>query len=511
MGSGMVDDFIERKHGRQKIEYLLPQLEEILKETYGIILYQEQVQKIAVVLANYNLGEADILRRAMGKKNADEMAKQKSRFLDGAASNQIDPKIADEIFELMAKFADYGFNKSHSAAYALICYQTAFLKAHFPEQFMAAIMTCDFDNTDKVIRYIEECRRMNIKMVAPSINQSYFEFKALPPKVILYGLGAIKGMGSAPIEMIVKEREEGGRFTSLTDFARRVNLAVVGKKTLELLAQAGAFDEWDVSRADVLHSLSEWVAYSREHHGAKSTGQGSLFGDDDGDESHNFTLKESPTRPTAFQELLTEKKILGVFLRTHPLSLYQHDLKFSKLALNKLDAHVGEKQIPLIAFLSDVSERMTKSGKRMVYLSLEDQTASQVAVMFEKEIPEDLPAADQVVYALANVSKNFDQTQIQLRIEKIMPLEDVRRRIKKASLILRSSLDDKARAQTDIAALRKLKELVDAYPGQTELSVSLELDGARVPIVDHKTMVDLCDSFYHNMKSLRFYAMDLTY
>ena len=224
LGSGMVDDFIERKHGRQEIEYLHPNLETILDDTYGIILYQEQVQKIAASLASYSLGEADLLRRAMGKKKPEEMAKQKVRFISGCRKNKVDEAIAEELFDLMAKFAAYGFNKSHSAAYGLVSYQTAYLKAFYPAEFMAAIMTCDLDNTDKLVRYIEECRRMNFKIFPPDINRSKLEFDVPCEKAVGYGLAAIKGVGGASLEAIIKERETNGKYESLTDLAKRINL-----------------------------------------------------------------------------------------------------------------------------------------------------------------------------------------------------------------------------------------------------------------------------------------------
>ena len=230
LGSGMVDDFIERKHGRQEINYPVPQLEEVLRETYGTILYQEQVMKIAGELASYTLGEADLLRRAMGKKDAAEMERQKIRFRDGAVKNGIPEAKAVEIFDLMAEFAKYGFNKSHSAAYGLVSYQTAYLKVHYPAEFMAAIMTCDLDNTAKIVRYVDEVRRLKLNLVPPSINTSSLDFDVPAPKTIGFGLAAIKGIGAAVLEPIVSERQTSGAYKNLTDLARRVNLGRVGKK-----------------------------------------------------------------------------------------------------------------------------------------------------------------------------------------------------------------------------------------------------------------------------------------
>ena len=278
LGSGMVDDFVERKHGRQDVTYTHPDLEPILNNTQGLVLYQEQVQRIAVVLANYTLGEADLLRRAMGKKIAEEMEKQKARFLSGAADNKIDSEIAEAIFDNMAEFAKYGFNKSHSAAYGLVSYHTAYLKTHYPEQFMAAIMTCDLNDTKKVVRYIEDSQRMGIKILPPTVNRSELEFDVPEDKgVVGFGLSAIKGMGEASIAPLVEDRDANGPFKTLKDMAKRVNLSKVGKKTMELLSQVGALDEFGYSRSDLMKMVKEIVAYSQNIHEAKNQGQRSIF------------------------------------------------------------------------------------------------------------------------------------------------------------------------------------------------------------------------------------------
>lgn len=259
LGSGMVEDFVKRKHGETQVEYPFPELESILSDTYGVIVYQEQVQKIAAVLANYSLGEADLLRRAMGKKDKNEMEKQKSRFVSGATENNHVPQKAAELFDLMAKFAEYGFNKSHTAAYGWVTYQTAWLKTYYPTEFMSAIMTCDLDNTDKIVGYVRDCKRMKIKIMPPCVNNSRFEFSIPAEKTIQFGLGAIKGLGSGIINMIVEEREKVGKFNTVPEFIARLDARKLNKKVMESLIKSGAFDSLATNRAELLANSDSWL------------------------------------------------------------------------------------------------------------------------------------------------------------------------------------------------------------------------------------------------------------
>src|SRR5690606_1717427 len=258
--SGMVDDFIERKRGDKPVTYPTPELhhpelEPILKPTYGVIVYQEQVMQIAQVLGGYTLGGADLLRRAMGKKKPEEMAQQRELFVSGALKKGLSAEHAGGIFDLMEKFAGYGFNRSHSAAYALLSYQTAWLKAHYPAPFMAAVLSSDMDNTDKVVPLIEECREMKLEVQPPSINASDYMFRASGPRTIVYGLGAVKGVGQAAIEAILEERRQGGPFRDLFDFCRRVDPRRVNRRTLEALTRAGCFDCLGLTRATAMAQL----------------------------------------------------------------------------------------------------------------------------------------------------------------------------------------------------------------------------------------------------------------
>ena len=504
LGSGMVDDFIERKHGRQEIVYDLPDLEPILADTYGIILYQEQVQKIAAKLANYSLGEADILRRAMGKKKPEEMAKQKARFISGALENKIDEKIADEIFELMAKFAAYGFNKSHSAAYGLVSYQTAFLKTHYPAEFMAAIMTCDMDNTDKIVRYIEDCRRMKFTIKPPHINESDLEFSVPLPGTICYALTAIKGIGVGPLEPIIAERNKRGPYKNLTDLAKRVNLQKVGKKTLELLNEAGALSDF-ASKDAILQVIAEMVKFSENHHSAKAIGQGHLF-EEDADEDSGVkadweeSLGEKGVMMTPLQWLLKEQKLLGVFLTGHPNLLFQKDVKkFGRLKLGHLEKLVGQRNQPLVCFLSGSSVRLTKSGKKMAYLMLEDETGSCEAVMFEGDLPEELPKDGSMLVCYGSVKKSFDGSSINLRIEKISLLETVRTELIKNVLLkvrLSGTSPESARQ-----FLNTLYKTTSENPGKTPFKILLSLDKVDIKIRPEQTGINLSNECYQILNS----------
>ena len=322
--SGMVDDFINRKHGRSKVEYPHPALEPILKPTYGVILYQEQVMQIAQVLASYTLGGADMLRRAMGKKKPEEMAKQRAIFTEGALKNDVEEATATYIFDLMEKFAGYGFNKSHSAAYALVSYQTAWLKAHYPPEFMAAVLSSDMDNTDKVVILIEECRAMNLQVLSPDVNHSDYMFRANAQGEIIYGLGAIKGVGLAAIEVIIEERSNGP-YQSLDDFCQRVDMSKANKKVMEALVTSGALDCFSSNRAALSAHLPYALQAAEQEQKNQDAGMVDLFASAEPE-------KQSVKLPDvmAWDEktrLMNEKESLGLFLTGHPIELYEHEIK----------------------------------------------------------------------------------------------------------------------------------------------------------------------------------------
>ncbi|MEJ2331384.1 MAG: DNA polymerase III subunit alpha [Desulfobulbaceae bacterium] len=319
MESGMVGNFVDTKHGKKPANYPLPQLKPVLQETYGVIVYQEQVMKIANILANYTLGDADILRRAMGKKIPEVMANEKEKFMAGAEKNNIPLDKALYIFDLMAKFAGYGFNKSHSAAYALIAYQTAYLKAHYPAQFMAALLSCDMNNTDKVVAYINECRDREIEVLPPDINESDKDFTVVEDR-IRFGLAAVKNVGEAALDSIIEERLADGPYTSLEDFCCRVDLRRVNRRVLESLIKAGAFDSLGLKRSQLFAILDQALEQGQAAQRDRLSGQISLFAVMDSEDEQQHTKIEIPSIPdwTDQEKLSFEKETVGFYLTGHP-------------------------------------------------------------------------------------------------------------------------------------------------------------------------------------------------
>ncbi|WP_114818848.1 DNA polymerase III subunit alpha, partial [Vibrio cholerae] len=329
--SGMVDNFIDRKHGREAISYpdekwQHESLKEILEPTYGIILYQEQVMQIAQVLSGYTLGGADMLRRAMGKKKPEEMAKQRAVFQEGAEKNGVDGELAMKIFDLVEKFAGYGFNKSHSAAYALVSYQTLWLKTHYPAEFMAAVMTADMDNTEKVVGLVDECKNMGLTVLPPDINSGLYRFNVDDNGAIVYGIGAIKGVGEGPIEAILEARNKDGYFKDLFDFCARIDLKKVNKRVIEKLILAGALDRLGPHRAAMMASVDDAVRAASQHHQAEAFGQADMFGVlTDAPEEVEQKYTQVPEWPEKVR-LEGERETLGLYLTGHPVDEYLKEL-----------------------------------------------------------------------------------------------------------------------------------------------------------------------------------------
>jgi DNA polymerase-3 subunit alpha len=377
LGSGMVDDFIARKQGKQKPEYFHPDLEPVLKSTYGIIVYQEQVMLVAQILAGYSLGAADMLRRAMGKKKPEEMAVQRTIFLEGAAKRGADIKIAERLFDLMEKFAEYGFNKSHSAAYALVAYHTAWLKAYYPAEFMAATMSSEMSDTDKVRVFYEDCRANGLTMLPPDINLSGYRFEPVSKTEIRYGLGAIKGSGEAAIGAIVAEREANGPYKGLFDLTRRVDKRYLNRRVLEALVKAGAFDRLNDHRASLMASVA--AALETADRAARNGGQVGLFGEllDGGGEE----LIEVPRWPEQ-EKLLQEKSALGYYFSGHPFTSYLAEV--SGFAKRQLDSLEPARDLQMLAgIVVSLRTQMTRRGKMLILL-LDDATAQVEVVIFNE-------------------------------------------------------------------------------------------------------------------------------
>jgi DNA polymerase-3 subunit alpha len=382
LGSGMVDDFIDRKHERKKVVYDLPQLEPILKDTYGVIVYQEQVMQIARTLAGYSLGGADLLRRAMGKKDPVAMAKEKDKFLAGAKDQGIDRKKAESIFDLMAKFAEYGFNKSHSAAYALVAYQTAYLKAHYPVEFMAALLTEDMGSTDKVIKNIADCREMEIEVLPPDINASALSFRVLGNS-IRFGLGAVKNVGGSAIEAI-REARQDGEFRDIFDFCERVDLRRVNKRVVESLIKCGAFDSTGAHRSALMAGLEEAMNLGQSIQQERESAQASLFGTAEIVKGNGNGGARLPDLPEWDEKILLgfEKDALGFFITGHPLSRYVGLMKRFVTADTASLAELPDKsEVRVCGIVSTLKEILTKKGERMGFVSIEDLTGSVEVVV----------------------------------------------------------------------------------------------------------------------------------
>ena len=390
LGSGMVDDFINRRHGREPVVYPHPSLEGILKPTYGVIVYQEQVMQIAQVMAGYSLGGADLLRRAMGKKKPEEMAKERLKFEDGARALGIDGKVATGVFDLMEKFAEYGFNKSHSAAYALVAYQTAWLKAHYPAQFLAATLSSDMDNTDKVVNFLQDCKGFGIRVLPPDVNASAYMFSALDRHTIRYGLGAVKGVGEGACLAIAREREAHGPFADLLDFCKRVDSTKLNRRVLEALIQAGALDALGANRASLMLQLPEVLKATEQMAREALSGQVSLFGEGPSNDIR-IELPEIADWPLE-ERLKAERDTLGFFLSGHPLDPWAAELKqlgtcplseLEKTWLERKDRR-GEAHVVVAGLIS----QMRKRGDNQAFVLLEDQQDGLECAFFSEAYQE---------------------------------------------------------------------------------------------------------------------------
>ncbi|NGP53612.1 DNA polymerase III subunit alpha [Thioalkalivibrio sp. XN8] len=415
--SGMVDDYINRKHGRQDgpIDYFHPELEPVLKPTYGVILYQEQVMQIAQVLAGYSLGAADLLRRAMGKKKPEEMAKQRSIFVEGAVARDVDRGTATHIFDLMEKFAGYGFNKSHSAAYAMLSYQTAWLKAHYPEAFMASVLSTDMDHTDKIVTLIDECHQMGLVVEPPDVNESEHAFNVAGKGRLRYGLGAIKGVGQAAVQAIIDERKQGGRFESLTGFCARIDLQRVNRRTIEALVRAGALDSIGPNRATLMHRLPGAIGRAEQSARAAAAGQEDLFGmaAAPGPEAASDLSDEGEALPewSSAERLAGERDTLGLFLTGHPVDEVAHDLaalagtRIGELAADRptegeRSYAAGRRDLVVGGLIVDMRRR----GNRIT-LVLDDRSGRLEVTLFEETYQQcrHVVAKDAIIIAEGNL------------------------------------------------------------------------------------------------------------
>ncbi len=450
LGSGMVDDFIARKQGRQKPEYFHPDLEPVLKSTYGIIVYQEQVMLVAQILAGYSLGGADLLRRAMGKKKAEEMAQQREIFLAGAKNRGVDDRLAGRLFDLMEKFAEYGFNKSHSAAYALIAYHTAWLKAHYPAEFMSATLSSEMADTDKVRVFYEDSKNNNINIMPPDINLSDYRFEPVGAHEIRYGLGAIKGTGEAAIGAIVAERKQNGPYTGLFNLCRRVDKRFLNRRVLEALVKAGALDALNSHRASLMASIP--VAMESAEQASRGGSQNSLFGDDAGHMATGEPCIEIPVWPER-EKLLQEKSALGFYLSGHPFNACAGELSgFIKNRLNQLQASRDLQW--LAGIIVSVRTQMSRRGKMAIVL-LDDGTIPLEVVVFSEtyDAYRDWIKEDELLVVEGKVSEDVYSGGLRVTAERVYDLTHARGRFARE---LRLSCNGQSNGA-------KLKEILSPY------------------------------------------------
>jgi DNA polymerase-3 subunit alpha len=437
--SGMVDDFIDRKQGRARIEYPHPSLAAILKPTYGIILYQEQVMQIAQVLAGYSLGGADLLRRAMGKKDAEKMAKERDGFVKGAVARQADAETASYIFDLIDKFAGYGFNKSHSAAYALVSYQTTWLKTHYPAAFMAAVLSSDMDKTDKVVVFIEECRQMQLKIGPPAINLSEYRFTVGNSGEVRYGLGAIKGAGEAVIKGLLEERRRGGPFNDLFELCRRVDLRKLNRRVLESLIRSGTLDALGSNRATIMAQLPDALQMADQHSRNDAAGQNDLFG------LAAAAAEKTPTQPLPIaktpdwseeERLRGEKETLGIYLSGHPITRVADELAaFHVTRLSDLTGNGNgtlrrgnDRSVLIAGLVISVRTRNANRGGRMAFVTLDDN-GGRIEIRLYPEIYERhrlIIVEDAILVAQGQLGwDEFNQTT-RLNVERVLDLDGAR-------------------------------------------------------------------------------------
>jgi DNA polymerase-3 subunit alpha len=481
--SGMVDDFIDRKHGKidGPIDYLHPSLKPVLEPTYGVILYQEQVMQIAQVLAGYTLGGADLLRRAMGKKKPEEMAKQRSIFVDGAVARGVAPQLAAHIFDLMEKFAGYGFNKSHSAAYALLSYQTGYLKAHYPAAFMAAVLSADMDHTDKVVTLIMECADIGLQVKPPDVNHSLYEFAAGGERTIRYGLGAVRGVGRGAVEELLAQRNAHGPYKTIEDLCRRLDLQKVNRRVLEALIRSGSLDGLGANRATLMQRLPTAIQLGDQNSKAHQAGQNDMFGLAADDRAPVIVPLRTPEAPDWSEavRLQGERETLGLYLTGHPIAQFEAGL--NRFVTHRIGDLISDRPMETVRFgggktvtVAGLIDEVKKRGPRTI-LNLDDRTGRLEVTLFEDVFQRyrDLVSKDALV--LVEGSLRFDEFSDSWRLSarKITELDKVREQQARRVVLKWPARPDSA------ALLGRLAEILTPFrPGPCPITVEYTGSGA---------------------------------
>ncbi len=456
-----IGDFIKRKHGQSKIEYLHPKLEETLKETYGVIVYQEQVMRIASEIGGFTLAKADLMRRSMGKKDKKIMDELKTEFIEGAQqTNKLSAKLAGEIFDLIEKFASYGFNKSHSVAYSVVAYQTAYLKAHYPAEYMAATLTSEISNTDKIVLFIDDCRKLGIEVLPPDVNESERDFTVVK-NGIRFGLAAIKNVGSNAVDAIVKARTEKGKFVSLYDFCLKVDLHICTKKTIEGLVLAGAFDGINKHRAQMFKSVEQMVQSAASAQVQQERGQDSLFGGDTSATAVPHLEPQLPALPMwkEQEKLAKEKEVLGFYVSGHPLLKYEKEINaFATVHLGDVEG-MKNGVVKAGGIISSIKKKIDKKGNTMAFITIEDFTGKAECVVFSSVFRKNAELLEEENMILVEGKGEVSGDIIKIIVDEILPMDAVREKYAKKIFFLLN-----ADEVTDIT-LGKLKLLMEKNRG----------------------------------------------
>ena len=470
---GLIDDFIKRRHGKVEVVYPHPLVESILEKTYGVIVYQEQVMQIASAMGGYSLGGADLLRRAMGKKNKDAMAAERNKFLAGASEKSIPEKTAGEVFDLMEHFAGYGFNASHSAAYALIAYRTAYLKAHHPREFMAALLSIEMEHTDNVAKYVQECRDMDIQILPPDINESDVDFK-VEGEAIRYGLAAIKKVGGAAVDSLIAGRRRVGRYGSLTQASAEAESRLVNKGVLEALAKAGAFDGLGVARERIVAAVDGAMEAASRASKARDSGQEALFAEEDGGDLLPRDIYPDGVKPwSELERLANEREALGFYLTGHPLSRHARELE--GVATHTTRGLAGSEtgsQVTVGGIMSTVTRRRTRKGDSMAIVTLEDLEGSVEVVVF----PELFGRCQQVFTdeppVVVTGRLEVDESRTRILASEIIPISEARQ-ARTESVAIRLTL-----ASLSDEVMGRLKVLLEKNRGGCPVYLELSEPGA---------------------------------
>ncbi len=498
---GMIPDFIDRKHGRKPVSYLLPEIEPLLKETYGVIVYQEQVMQIANVVAGYSLGEADLLRRAMGKKKAEVMAEHRAKFLGGASERGFPEAVSSKLFDLMEQFAGYGFNKSHSAAYGFLAYITAYLKTHHTVEFMAALLTAELHNADKVRLYLNECRDMGIRVLPPDIGSSFWDFTPAGDKEIRFGLGAIKNVGKGAVESVIEvRRSRDGGFESLFDFCKAVDWSKINKRMVESAIKAGAMDSLGGHRAQMLAGLDTMIESGQRARRDEELGQGSLFGGAAADDEGKLASLPDVEEWSATERLACEKEMLGFYVTGHPLDSFEEAVEevgtHTTTSLDKVD---NGRTVSVCGVLHSVQRRRNKEGRPWASAVLEDRDGSVELLVFANQFEglEERLVQDQPVLVTGSVRAE-ESSGRRVSVEEVTLLKNAR-----APQPEHACVSLTLRGDSDVGSVAsRLRELVDGHPGQTNLSLRLERPRQYAVVLDIDARVNPDRKFRKQVEGL---------